>query len=496
MPEFWLDMFRDWLKDIQQVFEKELSEKRIHIDGWHYNASDKAVLGYVLMLQTGDLDNPTDKTKVLQNKLVNDDGVINTDAFYNYLTAWVSNDAMTYAASMADFHPLPSMWIHDSYNHYDFKIPKAQPLVYAQIPFYLTNLSATEAILETIKAMRAICDTYTERGLPNYPSGIPFTFWEQYIKLRLYLSLSILCVLVVTFIVMTIVLMNPWLASIIVVVLTVIIVQLFGLMGLCDIKLSAIPAVILIITAGIGVEFTVHISVGFLTAIGSRNKRMAMSLEHTFAPVLHGAISTFMGIIMLAGAEFEFIIKYFFNVLAGLVVIGLFNGLVLLPVLLSILGPRGEVRPFDDGDRLPSPSPEPSPKPKKKSASRSTRSSRRLYPRIPSDISLTTISEEPTQYSSHEIIVEPEIIVETTTVPMNGTQHSTNSSRNNTPPTSATSTPPPSRHVTRVTAHATVKVEVHTPIPGSVHSVDHDHVYKSKRRKELDSSDSDSCSNS
>lgn len=52
------------ISDIQQVFEKELSEKRLHIDGWHYNASDKAVLGYVLMLQTGDLDNPTDKTKV------------------------------------------------------------------------------------------------------------------------------------------------------------------------------------------------------------------------------------------------------------------------------------------------------------------------------------------------------------------------------------------------------------------------------------------------
>jgi hypothetical protein len=48
---------------------------------------------------------------------------------------------------------------------------------------------------------------------------------------------------------------------------------------------------------------------GFLTAIGSRNKRMAMSLEHTLAPVVHGAISTFMGIIMLAGAEFDFIIK-------------------------------------------------------------------------------------------------------------------------------------------------------------------------------------------
>lgn len=36
------------------------------------------------------------------------------------------------------------------------------------------------------------------------------------------------------------------------------------------------------------------------------------------------------------------------------------------------------------------------------------------YPRrIPSDLSLTTITEEPSQYSSTEIVVQPEVIVET-----------------------------------------------------------------------------------
>lgn len=50
--------------DVQQVFEKEVGENRIHTDGWYYNASDKAILGYKLTLQTGDLDNPIDKTKV------------------------------------------------------------------------------------------------------------------------------------------------------------------------------------------------------------------------------------------------------------------------------------------------------------------------------------------------------------------------------------------------------------------------------------------------
>lgn len=37
-------------------------------------------------------------------------------------------------------------------------------------------------------------------------------------------------------------------------------VELFGIMGLIGIKLSAIPVVILIASVGIGVEFTVHVA--------------------------------------------------------------------------------------------------------------------------------------------------------------------------------------------------------------------------------------------
>ena len=44
---------------------------------------------------------------------------------------------------------------------------------------------------------------------------------------------------------------------------------------------------------------------------------------------------------------FVHIFRYFFFVLAGLVVIGLMNGLVLLPVVLSVFGPPGEVSGFE-----------------------------------------------------------------------------------------------------------------------------------------------------
>lgn len=48
---------------------------------------------------------------------------------------------------------------------------------------------------------------------------------------------------------------------------------------------------------------------GFLTTQGSRNLRAAHALERTFAPVTDGAVSTLLGLLMLAGSNFDFIIR-------------------------------------------------------------------------------------------------------------------------------------------------------------------------------------------
>ena len=41
------------------------------------------------------------------------DGIINPGPFYIYLTAWVSNDPVAYAASQANIRPHPPEWPHD-----------------------------------------------------------------------------------------------------------------------------------------------------------------------------------------------------------------------------------------------------------------------------------------------------------------------------------------------------------------------------------------------
>ena len=99
LPEFWLSMFRDWLKNLQQAFDHDYKEGRITLERWFPNASTDAILAYKLLVQTGHVDNPIDKSLVKHARLVDDDGIINPKAFYNYLSAWASNDVFSYSAS-------------------------------------------------------------------------------------------------------------------------------------------------------------------------------------------------------------------------------------------------------------------------------------------------------------------------------------------------------------------------------------------------------------
>ena len=134
------------------------------------------------------------------------------------------------------------------------------PIIFAQIPFYLYNLGETQVMVEMITQVRQVCQKFEEqRGLPNFPTGIPFTFWEQYINLRMWLLLAIAAILAAAFLMTSIVMMSPWIGGIVVLVLASIVIQLFGLMEFLGVHLSAVPAVITILAVGLGVECSLHI---------------------------------------------------------------------------------------------------------------------------------------------------------------------------------------------------------------------------------------------
>ncbi|KAG8179321.1 hypothetical protein JTE90_021988 [Oedothorax gibbosus] len=515
LPDFWLSMFRDWLLDLQTIFDDHWNSGCITQEGWCQNATEDAIMAYKLLVQTGRMDNPVDKSLVKTVRLVDKNGIINTKAFYNYLSAWVSNDPLAYSASLANFVPEPRRWIHDPHD-VELKMPKSQPLAYAQIPFYLNGMGTTEEITETLRNVRKLCETFQEKGLPNFPTGLLFTYWQQYLSLRFYLTVALVSSFVIIFLLIGVVL-NFWAASVVVFILAVTIVELLGFIGIAGIKLSAVSAVILIASIGMGVVFAVPLMMGFITSIGSRERRMVMTLEQMFYPVFRGTMFTLIGVIPLYFSEFDFIFRYFFIVLVAFICLCVVNWFLLFPVFLSIFGPPGEVIPYDDPERIPSPSPEPSPLRQRVKHARPF--NRRIYPRVPSEISLSTITEESQSCHSHEIVVQPEVTVETTTVtnttngvttvntstssPESTDSQSEDSSKCNTPcgENSSTSTTNTSTInngqpmgttavTTRITATAKVLVEVHAPFSSSYD------ISRYRRRRDSSSSRSSSARSS
>ena len=241
------------------------------------------------------------------------------------------------------------------------------PIKYAEQIVFCEGLSETSDFENLINDVRGVLERYEQYGVYTYPNGIPFLFWEQYINLRRNVGLACGLILVACFIATLIFLMDPWSAILLVCMLALIATEVFGVTGFLEIKFSAIPGIMIIASVGVAVEFTAPLTFYFLKAspepgekelsffgifnfpncvarwFVTRNERMHKALEHRFTPIFNGSVTTFLGIIMLAFAPLPFIRLYFFAILLSIVLLGMLNGLVLLPVLLSLVGPPAQV---------------------------------------------------------------------------------------------------------------------------------------------------------
>uniref|UniRef100_A0A8D9BH04 Protein patched n=1 Tax=Cacopsylla melanoneura TaxID=428564 RepID=A0A8D9BH04_9HEMI len=409
---FWLAMFRDWLLGLQESFDKDYASGCITQERWYRNASESSILAYKLLVQTGRVENPVDKSLIRTNRLVTRDGIINPKAFYNYLSAWSTNDALSYGASQCSLRPEPKPWIHVT-NDYELKIPKSSPLVYAQIPVSLNNLYTTKDITELIGQVRAICDEFESKGLPNYPSGIIFYFWQQFSQFKMVFFLALAVALVSILSIHTFIFLNIYCTLVILFMLVTMTLQLVLVMYTMGIKLNPMSCVLIVNGCGIYIHFISYICLSFLTCIGSRDRRVRLSIEHMVSVVLHAGIILLVSISLLAFSEFQFILRVFFYMLSGIVMVGMVNGLVFFPVLLSLIGPAGELIPLTHLNRISTPSPEPlarkprhtnhrtpPPPPSNKKHRSNSAYSKNKGGGDPS--SLTTISEEPSSWNSSQ----------------------------------------------------------------------------------------------
>ncbi|KAF5282163.1 hypothetical protein FQR65_LT02860 [Abscondita terminalis] len=198
---------------------------------------------------------------------------------------------------------------------------------------------------EYLPAMHSVIDIAKNN---NFSSGDGFaTAWSKIfatwvtdelidIEVLRNLQLALLCVMICTVILVANLQICFWIF--ICVLLTM--VNVCGFMQRWGVTLDMVSCIGLELAIGLCVDYATHIGHTFLTIQeGSLEERSLKTVVSIGAAVLYGAFSTFIGVSMLAFST-AYTFQVFFKIFCLVVLFGVFHGVVLLPVILSFIGPK------------------------------------------------------------------------------------------------------------------------------------------------------------
>jgi hypothetical protein len=200
--------------------------------------------------------------------------------------------------------------------------------------------SKTSSNLEMIKQTRTIVDGMNAKFGEDvaFMYGFPFLFYEQYLHSYRDLYLVVGLALVGVFIAVLIFQFSITMSLIIVCVLLMVDLEVYGFIYVIGAKLNSLSLVNLGIVVGMSSEFT-YLARAFLVVDGTRNYRVRKALEWTFEPLLHGFGTQIAATIPLIFVKYHAYRLYYFAMFTIMGVLGFLNGFVLLPVILSWVGP-------------------------------------------------------------------------------------------------------------------------------------------------------------
>merc|ERR1711972_235624 len=270
-------------------------------------------------------------------------GIINKDVFYDL---WRPYQEVPFDDPM-DQSVFQLYQYADLLFANEFEYDANGKIVTSFMPFYLTNMNPAQTdadFLTCIETTNKIINSSPLKDKAFVYSDI-YTYWSSFIGIDIMLWRALAILLAVIFAQCVILLQSPLSAVIAAIMSLMIVLHTFGIC-MTFLKFNTFVVMSLLAGAGISLEFTAHVASGFVLATGSPEKRLAIMMKETYPAIILGSASTILGVLPLAFSPIPFIIKYIMWPFVIIVLVGMFDGLVLLPGILAFFaylsGSRGQ----------------------------------------------------------------------------------------------------------------------------------------------------------
>jgi len=250
--------------------------------------------------------------------------------YWAWLDQWVADSPLGAISASG------MMWVHSNAGN----LTRAQ----AEDGLRATRVRATYIRLtesdDQIACMRDMRTSVESVDMPgSYPYMFQYIFYEQFAVIRVEAYLNLGLALVAVFIIVTLLVASVHASLMVLLCVVMVDINILGLMQMWGLTIDSVTIINLVLAIGLSVDYSAHVAHAFIVATGTRQERADHAIGEIGTAVIHGAMSTFVAVVILAASQ-SYIFRVFFQQFFGICIFGMAHGLVFLPVMLSLVGPE------------------------------------------------------------------------------------------------------------------------------------------------------------
>jgi predicted RND superfamily exporter protein len=210
----------------------------------------------------------------------------------------------------------------------------------------------TDAVRYIRNVRKFLHDNFEKDGMYVVPSGLVISLYTQYVGVKHYMGVNLGYVSITIIITGIIFLLHPVAVLLVCLCDFAMLLEVYGFSDWVGLRINGVMALNIIIAVGLSMEFTAHMARAYMLAMALPGEKVGLpgateaqirlkkAYREMFTPVTLGAITTILGVAPISAATFPYFRQYYFVLYVFIVMFGWVNGVIFLPIMLSLMNPH------------------------------------------------------------------------------------------------------------------------------------------------------------